>query len=169
MKTKAFTLIETMVAVTILTLAIAGPLMTANSAIVAAEISRDQLSASYLGQEGIEYVRSVRDNAYLADYPSNTSNAWNDFLGGTIGQCRAPNICTLGLMQGDGTLPLCQGSSCAAPFSLVPNGTKFSRTVQVVDASPAGITDVRIVSTVSWSFHGIPYSVIINDHLTPWQ
>ncbi|MDP2651914.1 MAG: prepilin-type N-terminal cleavage/methylation domain-containing protein, partial [bacterium] len=65
---RGFTLIETMVAITILTLAISGSFFTANSAIVAAETASDQLTASYLAQEGIEYVRLMRDNEYLAAY-----------------------------------------------------------------------------------------------------
>ncbi|MDE1919730.1 MAG: prepilin-type N-terminal cleavage/methylation domain-containing protein, partial [Patescibacteria group bacterium] len=52
MSTKGFTLIEAMVAVTIVTLAVAGPLFTAGRAIIAAQISREQLTASYLAQEG---------------------------------------------------------------------------------------------------------------------
>jgi len=59
--THGFTLIETLIAVTILTFAVSGPLYTAGRALVAAEIARDQLVASYLAQEGVESVRAMRD------------------------------------------------------------------------------------------------------------
>lgn len=163
---KGFTLIETMVAVTILTIAVAGPMVTAGRAIVAAQISRDQLTASYLAQEGVEYVRAIRDDEYLATYPSNTSAAWGNFLTGVINQCRAPNICTLAL---DLTLVQCPNNSCTTTFSLLSNGTPYKRTIQVIDASPGGTTDIRIISRVLWDFHGKTYSVTVYDHLTSWQ
>src|ERR1017187_8643710 len=105
MKTKGFTLIETLVAIAIITLAVAGPLYTASRAIIAAETSSDQLTASYLAQEGIEYVRLMRDNEYLAVYNTvNASLAWSNFIKGTtvpaIGQCIARNICTICLVLG---------------------------------------------------------------------
>ena len=104
MNMKGFTLIEAMVAITIVTLSIAGPLYTASRAIVAAENARDQLIASYLAQEGIEYVRMMRDDEYLASYQTGgagiSSTAWNNFLNDqsppdvfSILQCRAPKIC----------------------------------------------------------------------------
>lgn len=165
-----FTLIETMVAVTIITLAVAGPLFTASRSIVAAQLANDQLAASYLAQESIEYVRAMRDDEYLALHPGDTGAAWNNFINGSINQCRAPKICTLGLIQG-GTLPLtsCSGNTCTETFSLIPNRMQYKRTIQVVDASSGGATDVRIVSIVSWNFHNSLHSISINDHLTPWQ
>jgi len=63
-----FTLLEALIAVTIITLAVAGPLFSASRAIIAVEISRDKLTASYLAQEGIEYVRAMRDSEYLKLY-----------------------------------------------------------------------------------------------------
>ena len=65
---RGFTLTETMIAITILTFAVAGPLFTASRSIIAADIARDQLTASYLAQEGIEYVRMMRDNAMLRSF-----------------------------------------------------------------------------------------------------
>ena len=95
---KGFTLIETLIAITILTLAIAGPMVTASRSIVAAQTARDQLTASYLAQEGIEYVRAMRDNEYLTAYQAGGSNvsttAWNNFLTASINQCRGAT-CTL--------------------------------------------------------------------------
>jgi len=149
MTMKGFTLVETMVAITILTLAVTGALFTANTALVAASIARDQLTASYLAQESVEYVRWMRDNEYLVAYTSpthDTTNAWNNFLSSL----------------GTGTI------NCPTPNPGIP--TYFTCAIQ---ATPATATlpniDERIVSTVSWSFHGIPHSIVIIDHLTPWQ
>ena len=47
---KGFTIIEALIAVTIITFAVAGPLYTANRAIVAAQGARLQLVASNLAQ-----------------------------------------------------------------------------------------------------------------------
>ena len=196
---KGFTLVETMIAVTILTFAVAGPLFTASRAIIAAQISRDQLIASYLAQEGIEHVRAMRDNEYLAAHQQGDANisstAWNNFLNNesqdasAITQCRAPKICTLDPLQSN-SVPLspCPDNICTAPLYLVNNGktnlytqqntlggtvTPFTRTIQsfnVPDDESIVLPDeVRIVSTVSWSFHNLPYSVTVTDHLTPWQ
>ena len=137
-----FTLVEAMVAVTVLTLAISGAFFTANSAIIAAEIASDQLTASYLAQEGVEYVRKMRDDAYLAAVAGgNPANAWSTFLAEL--ESIAP--------------PVLKSDDIPA---------SFERTIQVFSASE---TDERIISKVSWSFHGTIYSVTVTDHLTPWQ
>ena len=73
-------------------------MVTASRSIVAAQTARDQLTASYLAQEGIEYVRAMRDNEYLAAYQAGGSNvsttAWNNFLTASINQCRATTLHT---------------------------------------------------------------------------
>lgn len=186
---KGFTLIETMVAVTILTFAVVGPLTAASRAIVASQIARSQLTANYLAQEGIEYVRAMRDNEYLAAYQAGGSGvsatAWNNFLNvsgaASIKDCKA-TLCTLDPMRTMGTgsglaLTQCSGASCTPLY--LANGvytqtstisgavaTPFTRTVRAIDIPP---NDASIVSTVSWNFHGIPYSVVVTDNLTPWQ
>ncbi len=195
-KFRGFTLIEALVAVTIITFSVAGPLFTANRAIVAAQNTRLQLTASYLAQEGIEYVRAMRDDEYLAAYQAggaNVSNvAWNDFINGlssaSITQCRT-STCMLdptrpmgvGVIGSDNSLQICSGS--CAPLYLANNGrsdmytprtdlggtrTPFTRTIQVTDVLTDN-NDKRLVSTVTWNFHDTSYSVTITDHLTPWQ
>lgn len=186
MNMKAFTLIETMIAVSILALAIAGPLFSASRAILASETARDQLVASYLAQEGIEYVRMMRDDAFLTALEAgggDISNvAWEDFVTGgsaaSITACHA-STCTLDPARPMGTgsgfsLNACSGAACT-PLYLSNNiytqqqiGTvsPFTRTVQAVSVS---VHDERITSTVSWRYHTTPYTVTITDHLTPWQ
>ncbi|MEK7554185.1 MAG: prepilin-type N-terminal cleavage/methylation domain-containing protein [Patescibacteria group bacterium] len=191
---KGFTLIETMIAVTILAFAVAGPLFTASRVVVSAQTARDQLTASYLAQEGIEYVRAMRDNEYLSSYlaggTSISEAAWVNFLNGgdraSITACRT-TTCTLDpareMGSGSGfSLQQCSGDSCGPLY--LANGiytqridiansvkTAFTRTIQVVDIpnTPGEYPDKRVVSIVSWSFHGIPRSVTVSDHITPWQ
>jgi prepilin-type N-terminal cleavage/methylation domain-containing protein len=188
---RGFTLIETMVAVSIVTLAVAGPLFTASRAVLAATNARDQLTASYLAQEGIEYIRSMRDNEFLKYYLAGGSTisttAWTNFISGSdaasITSCRA-STCKLdpGRIMGVGSglsLETCSGDTCTPLY--LANGiytqqsniqgssvTVFKRTIQLVDV-PGSTTDERVVSTVSWSFHGVPYTITVYDHLTPWQ
>lgn len=118
MDKRGFTLIEAMVAIAIIALAIVGPMYTANSSIVAAELANDQLTASYLAQEGIEYVRTMRDDAYLNAYATGTGNAsqdgWNSFVSGngtySIKQCglsSSAKECTLDPILS----PMCVGNN----------------------------------------------------------
>jgi prepilin-type N-terminal cleavage/methylation domain-containing protein len=181
MTRKGFTLVETMIAIAIITLAISGPLQGASRALVLAEISRDQLTASYLAQEAIEYARAMRDDAYLHAYSgANASTvAWADFISGSsawsITQCIS-RACTLDPARAMGygnTFALF--ADAGTPLYLsngiytqqqIGTKTSFSRTVR---ATTISATEEAVTSTVTWSFHGIPYTVTVVDHLTPWQ
>jgi len=182
--TRGFTLVETLVAVSILTLSVSAPLYTASRAIVAAEISRDQLTASYLAQEGIEYARMMRDDAYLSAYQVGGANistvAWTAFLSGgstaSITQC-ITTTCTLDPARPMGvgsSLQPCSGGTCTplylsnGIYTMQQVGTKtaFKRTVRASTILP---TEELITSTVSWDFHGTTHMITVTDHLTPWQ
>lgn len=58
---KGFTIVETLVAVAILMIAIAGPLTVAHNGLLASVTARDRLVASYLAQDAMEYIKAVRD------------------------------------------------------------------------------------------------------------
>ena len=194
---KGFTLLETLVAVTILALAVSGPLYVANRAYVAVQISRDQLTASYLAQEGIEYVRSMRDREFLYEFNKGSAtaseDAWTAFVDNTEGvgvneatmkHCTGNNkACYLdpSLPMGFGggrSLTIC-GGSCNDPLYLTPSGryvqsssgntqTPFKRSlVGIYDAASPNV--MRIESTVTWTNRGTDYSVTVTDNLTPWQ
>ncbi len=190
-----FTLVETLVAIAILALAVSGPLFIADRAIVAAQSAQYQLTASYLAQEGIEYVRAMRDNAYLAAYQTNKTNntAWwnglNGFLTGNSSSSIMPCVsllCTLdptrpmgaGVFNSNQALAECSGA--CQPLYLTSTGyteqsalpgavkTPFTRTIEI-GYTPAMPDFAEATSTVSWNFHGTMYSVEIVDYLTPWQ
>ncbi len=60
-KRAGFTLVESMVAISILSMAVTGPLLIAQKGIGSAIYARDQITAFYLAQEAVEYIRNVRD------------------------------------------------------------------------------------------------------------
>ncbi len=61
-----FTIIETLVAIAILLLAITAPLTIAERGLASAEASRHEITAFYLTQEAIEYIRNIRDMNAIA-------------------------------------------------------------------------------------------------------
>lgn len=63
---RGMTLVETLVAVTILSVAIVAPMLLTMQSLAAAYHARDQVIASNLAQEAIEAVRSVRDGNILS-------------------------------------------------------------------------------------------------------
>lgn len=70
-----FTLVETLVAISIFTIALLGMLNITGGSISDTNYAKDKIIATYLSSEGIEYIRNLRDtyNLYQA-------NGWNGFL-----------------------------------------------------------------------------------------
>lgn len=82
-----FTLLETIVAVTILMISIVGPLSLASKGIVYADYVKDEITAFNLAQEAMETIRSIRDE--------NVGNLSTSEWLKDIDKCVSPNICRL--------------------------------------------------------------------------
>ncbi|MDP1624898.1 MAG: prepilin-type N-terminal cleavage/methylation domain-containing protein [bacterium] len=109
-KNKGFTLVEAMVAISILSLAVTGPLVIAQKGIGSAVYARDQITASYLAQEAVEYVRNVRDTNRIEGDPWLT-NLFNCLETG------AGQRCTIDARFKD---PSVEGAITACPPGLCP-------------------------------------------------
>lgn len=62
---KGFTILEVILAISVLTLAIGGSFGLLQQTLSAASLSNSKLIAVYLAQEGIEIARNIRDNNWL--------------------------------------------------------------------------------------------------------
>lgn len=60
-----FTLLEALVATSILMVAVAAPITIAQKGLSSAVYSKNQMIAAYLAQDAIEYVKNVRDEASI--------------------------------------------------------------------------------------------------------
>jgi prepilin-type N-terminal cleavage/methylation domain-containing protein len=77
-----FSLVETLVAITILLIVITGPLTLVSNSARSTNFANDQVMANFLAQEGLELVQSVRDDLLIPKFaiPPPGGNAWNDFM-----------------------------------------------------------------------------------------
>ncbi|MBI3573841.1 prepilin-type N-terminal cleavage/methylation domain-containing protein [Candidatus Kaiserbacteria bacterium] len=159
---KGFTLIETFVAVSILLISLAGPLSIAAQALKSAYYARDEITAFYLAQEGLEFVRATRDQNYLA------SRSWltgvDDCIGASC-QVDFPNF----------THSVCQNNVCSAllidqdGLFNAQSGTPsiFTRVLSLQAIS--GVPDEMILNVrVSWVSAGINRTFQLSEHLFNW-
>lgn len=90
-KNKGLTLIETLVAISILLASITAPMLIASRGISITSLSRDQVMAAYLAQDVVEYVMAKKKQNSL-DEILQKSTGW---LLGLGTPCAAPNGCII--------------------------------------------------------------------------
>lgn len=143
-----FTLIETLVAVSLLSVAVVAPMALTSKSLAAAYYARDQITAFHLSQEAIESVRHARDHNVL----QNALGEQADLLAGIPSGGNAFTIDTR-----DDTMTLCPPEGCPP---LLTDGelygyatgwepTRFTRTVRAEFV--AGTSDEVIIRVrVDW-------------------
>ncbi len=167
---RGFTLIETLVAISILTAAVASSMTLTTRSLSTAYYARDQVTAFHLAQEAVETVRHVRDGNIL----SNALGTSVDLLAGIPSVVGAPFI----VDTRDDSMEACPAGGCPP---LKTDGelyghedgsgwtdTRFVRSVtaEFVDGSS---DEVRVSVTVSWqsgSFQARSFT--ISENLYRW-
>jgi|TARA_Y100000310_G_scaffold345866_1_gene471953 prepilin-type N-terminal cleavage/methylation domain-containing protein len=162
-QSKGFTLVETLVAITILIVSIAGPLTIAMNGLSSAILARDQITASYLAQEAVEYIRNKRDENALQ------GSGWMT----NISQCVSQE-CTVDVQSG-GNPQVCGGGGCdplkyneTTGFYNYSSGD-ISRFVRSVSLTNIDTDEVQIVVTMNWVTGVLSRSFVIKENIFNWQ
>jgi len=140
-----FTLVEALVAISILLISIAGPISLAQQSMSSARLAKNQINAFYLAQDAIEFIRGKRD--------SNILNG-NDWLFG-LNDCLGGNKCLVDVTTG--TISSC-GSNCKLIRKDSNNTglygyntswveTKFRREISIIQVNT---TEVYVKVKILW-------------------
>ncbi|OGF89367.1 hypothetical protein A3I27_03170 [Candidatus Giovannonibacteria bacterium RIFCSPLOWO2_02_FULL_43_11b] len=162
---KGFTLLETIVAISVLTIVILGPLAVATTILSNSSFSSNQVIAYNLAEEGVEFVINKRDSLiFKAVYDGRTADdGWNDFkstMGGSS-QCQnASKKCGVNVTNGavfdcgSGSYPANQTctlrkNSTTGIYSYAPGDpiTIFERRIFV---ESGGSDEKQVTVTITW-------------------
>ena len=168
-KNKAFTLVEVLIAVSILTVGILSGFILVTKVLYSTAVIQERLTASFLAQEGIELVRQIRDSNFLR-IVNGESVEWKD-----------------GLAYGNYIIESKAGSQ--EPITLVPvdpeggsnfrydndtriynytdgERTTFNREIKITTISE---DEIRVESIMKWKTKGIDFNLTVEDHLFNWM
>jgi len=167
-KQKAFTLVEVLIAVSILTIGILSGFILITKVLYNTAVIQDRLTASFLTQEGIELVRQVRDSNFL-QIMNGESVEWKD-----------------GLADGSYTIESKAGSEQPITLTSVDTGegsnfrynddtkiynyttgepTTFNREIKITTIND---DEIRVESIMKWKTRTIDFNLTIEDHLFNW-
>ena len=158
---KGFTLLETIVSVSVLAAIAVGSLTLISKSMQSAFISQNRLAASYLAQEGIELVRNVRDSNWEDNnYPVSVN--WDDGLP-NCAKCEMDYTTNVLADGGDPFLKLDSDN-----FYNYSSGTDtiFKRRISV---SSISARQKQVTAEVMWNYKGKNYDLAIETFLYNWQ
>jgi len=155
---RGMTLIETLVAISILAVAIVAPMSLTVQSLSAAYYAKDQIAASNLAQEAIESVRSVRDGNILKIALNTTSTCDADGLSMHL-MCGIPVDTDFKIDTRNNSIVRCDADGTDACDPLETDGdlygyglgedTKFTRSVQATFIDDFQ-QEIRVMVTVTW-------------------
>jgi hypothetical protein len=150
-------IIESIVALGILTVGLMGILGLLNQSIGLNRLISDNYTATYLAAEGIEVVHSILDANIIAGRP------WNSAL--TDGMYELEYNSTA--LSPDQGRALGFDSVSKLYYYGAPRSTPFRRSIQI---SRQGAAELRVISRVSWIGRGNSnFEVVLEDRFFDWR
>lgn len=161
-KRAGFTIVEALIAIIILTISIAGPITIASKGMASANFAKDQITAFYLAQEAVEYIRNKRDENNIKSV---------DWLAG-LANCLDGNTCVINAQ--DNTIVKCINNLCPAlkyndttGFYSYTSGidSNFTRKVNMTTVNEK---EVAITATLSWRTGFTEKTFTVKEHILNW-
>ncbi len=172
MRKNGFTILEVILAITVLTIAVGGSFILISQTIGSISVIQSRLTASYLIQEGLEISRNIRDSNWL-----NPDKVWDEGLGAGDweGDYLSLSLTPRPLPCQDDDLP-CQyenlrflgidGSGFYGYYYSSGNETIFKRKITISDSQ---IDKFKISVEVFWKGRGQLYSLVAQEYLYNWN
>lgn len=182
-----FTLVEALTAIFILTFVVVGLMTVVSDSLFATKYAKDEITANYLLQEAIDYVRNDRDTSVFLS-TLGIEQSWTNFYQRYVNAgCNNETYgCALDVNTDEGNLVACPSAGCSSLylkevlsvddkyFYSTNNGlptdgkikTNFKRTLKVTSKNEGQI-DVEVL--VSWKNGNSSRSRNLKTTLSRWQ
>lgn len=159
MKKSGFTLIETLVAISALSLALAGIISLSSISIRSSLAADSQVKAFFLANEGLEYIRNKRDTNIISGL------SWLDGLTGCA------DGCFVDVFASGYSINTCSGGVCPKlKFDSSLNRYDYAGEQETIFTRKLTITEIssyeiKVVSEISWTHANTPRSFSLEERL----
>jgi prepilin-type N-terminal cleavage/methylation domain-containing protein len=190
---RGFTLIESMVAITIFTVSILSMMSLLAKGLSDTNFVKRKMVATYLAQEGIEYIRNMVNTStlyYNVDKSVGWNNTWNNASLMTVAKCATANGCYFdpqGVSYTDPNYPIlsttftaCSDSAgkcgdhpiyfhpSTGKYDYISAGGQLSGFSRKIFLQYAGADELRFASAVYWTQGSGAYNIVLWENLTKW-
>ncbi len=184
-KKSGFTLIEMMVALSIFSFSVLAVLVLLGTSISNVGYAEKKMTASYLAEEGIEFMRNMRDTYVLYD-SGGAQAGWTNFLThidpcifdntNPNKKCYFDNEKMFSQSHSITTIPTpsCGTGNCSpmnymstSGYGYDPSGT-VTDYVREIKAEQITANEIRVFSTVHWQQKSADFSVTFSENLFEW-
>lgn len=182
-KKRGFTVLESIVAITILSLSISGVFTSIQQSLSQATMSKDEVKAYYLAQEAMEMIRNIRDTNRLTRIDTGSGD-WLDGIS-SVGTdpcyfgkvCKVdatgPSLIYLSYCGTDwGDCPFLNQDSATYIYSYGSgDATKFKREVKIErvrDDALGNPVEIAVIVRITWSKGIINRSFEAKTYLLNW-
>jgi len=166
-----FTILEVILAITVLTLAVSGSFILISQTIGSISVVQSRLIASYLIQEGLELARNIRDSNWLKNEAWGQNLEAGDWEGDylTLTSCPPPcqydDLRFLGI-DGNGFYSYNYSSGNETIFK---RKITFSDRVDLNDPPDGQIDKFKVSVEVLWKERGQLHSLSAQEYLYNWN
>ena len=184
--TLGFTLVELLIAISVLALSILATFSAVSNNVKGQNFAEDQVIAYYLADEGIEYIRNVRDQNGIANIAAlGSGGSQVSWLNGIAGQASDPcypgKTCIVDSPLH--TITSCNGGASTCPFLNINSTsglygytsgspwvtTQFTRSITISPVNGSLSTEAIVTCTVTWRTNGVTKNYVASEDITEWQ
>lgn len=158
--TKGYSLVEVMVAISILMISIIGPMTIAVKSYQSAQYSRQQNTAFFLAQEGITAVNTLRNNGGVDAYTNASVDPWDWTTNPNIDECYEATGCNIDFRDSsllDNITDCSVAGACRLLFDAdgararyQTNAGEESPYTRVITIELISAEEMQVESVVSW-------------------